>query len=163
MGINWARVLVVVWIIPTTACAAIFVWLLAGDVELRSVGHMASDLLLYQGRSIAYGGVTFGAVIVTHLGTRAWVNRWWHRNGELLAQPATAEKLSTIKRERNQLDYRLRVRTRELREEQARNRAAHEMLERVVGAAGAAQMALRMLPADDEEPDEKLPVIRRVN
>lgn len=163
MPVNWGRVLAIVWILPTTAIAAIAVWVFASDFEVRHVGHMAGDLLVYQGRQIAYGTVTFGAVIATHLGTRWWVNRWWHTHGQIIAEVATREKNATLKRERNQLDYRLRVRTRELREEQQRNRAAHELLERVVGAAGAAQMALRMLPADEPDEDEKLPVIRRVN
>ena len=160
-SINWARVALVTLGLPIVVLAAVGIVVIAGDLEFRTLTNQLWNTVLDFGERIAYGLIAFVAVGITYLATRWQRDRWWRANGSELATAVLQDRYRQVRRERNAFEYRLKVRTEELREEQVRNRGAREMLEAAAMACGRAQIALRAVPAKPLA--EVPPVLRRVN
>lgn len=164
MSSGWGRVVLGIMMVPLLALASYGYLSASGDQDMRLVAGDISKILLYYGQEFSYAVLGSVAILLTYLLTRWKRDLWWQCNGEALMNDDYQERIKVSRRERNSLKYRLRVRTDELRVEQARNRATFEALEQAIMACGRAQIALRTLPEKEIDiTDDTILPIRRVN
>lgn len=149
--IRIGRVIMVALATPVLVAAAVGVAAVAGETQLQELARELSRLLTFYGERVAYGCLLFAAVLATGIIVYLWREWWWLHHGESAANAILRDRIDEVR-------YKLRLKTRECAEGLAREqtkdlqmRAMLEQLGMADAAVGRAQIAARLLPAQDGE------------